>query len=152
MSRIADLGDNYQHLPAMLQEYDQYLDDASNILSLKGKTIGNALQEQGSWPAFYDERRRELNTLVKFFDMKVAACRGELLKAYTENYSRELGERAKDKYIDNEPAYHSIYQLYLEVFELAEKYTAVVDAFKLRGFALRDISLLRVNEIENGLL
>ncbi len=152
MSRITDLGKNFEKLPALLIEYDEHLAAAPERLAVKGKIIEEALKEQAAWPAFYDEKRRELNTLVKYLDMRVNATRGGLMRAYTENYSRELSDRMKDKYIDNEADYQTVYQVYLEVYELAEKYEAVVDAFKTRSFALRDIVLLRVNQMQTGTL
>lgn len=152
MSRITDLGKNFEKLPGLLVEYDEHLAAAQERLAVKGKIVEEALKEQAAWPVFYDEKRRELNTLVKYLDMRVNAVRGGLMRAYTENYSRELSDRMKDKYIDNEAEYQTVYQVYLEVHELAEKYEAVVDAFKTRSFALRDIVLLRVNQMQSGTL
>ena len=152
MSRIADLGKNYERLPALLAEYDEHLALAPERLAIKGKVIEEALKEQAAWPVFYDEKRRELNTLVKHMDSRVSAVRGRLYRAYTENYSRDLPDRTKDKYIDNENDFLSINELYLEIYELAEKYDAVVEAFKVRGFALRDIVVARTHQFQNGLL
>lgn len=152
MSRIADLGKNYERLPSLLAEYDEHLALAPERLAIKGKIIEEALKEQAAWPVFYDEKRRELNTLVKYMDSRVNATRGRLYRAYTENYSRELPDRTKDKYIDNETDFLSINELYLEIYELAEKYEAVVEAFKVRGFALRDIVVARTHQFQNGLL
>jgi hypothetical protein len=152
LSRIADLGKKYEKLPAIIAEYDAHLDEAQSRIAIKGKIIEEALKEQAAWPVFYDEKRRELNTLVKFLDAKVSYVRGKLTRDYTERYSRELSDRVKDKYIDNEDEYMSIYEVYLEVLELAEKYDAVVDAFKVRGFALRDITQLRIAQMNQGSL
>lgn len=152
MSRIADLGKNFENLPGLLLEYDEHLAEASARIAIKGKIIEEALKEQAAWPVFYDEKRRELKTLVKFLDSKVNATRGRLTRIYTENYSRELSDRLKDKYIDNEDDFLKMNEIFLEVEELAEKYEAIVDAFKVRGFALRDIVTLRVNSLHQGSL
>lgn len=152
MSRIADLGKNFERLPGLLTEYDEHLALAPERIAIKGKIIEEALKEQAAWPVFYDEKRRELNTLVKYMDSRVDATRGKLYREYTENYSRDLPDRTKDKYIDNEEAFLKIHELYLEIYELAEKYEAVVEAFKVRGFALRDIVVARTHQFQNGLL
>jgi len=152
LSRIPDLGKNFEKLPDILAEYDEHLVNAQERLSIKGKMIEEALKEQAAWPIFYDEKRRELNTLVKYLDSKVNAVRGRLTRAYTENYSRELSDRLKDKYIDNEDEYLSMNEIYLEIYEIAEKYEAVVEAFKVRGFALRDITQLRIAQMHQGVL
>ena len=152
MSRIPDLGKNFENLPAILIEYDEDLSLANERLAVKGKVIEEALKEQAAWPVFYDQKLRELKTVLKFMDSRVAYTRGKLTRQYNENYSRELSERTRDKYIDNEDEFMSINELYLEIYELTEKYEAVVDAFKVRGFALRDITTLRVNSIHTGTL
>ena len=152
MSRIADLGKDFKQLPHIIAEYDDHLLEAQSRLSIKGKIIEEALKEQAAWPVFYDEKRRELRTLVKYLDSRVNAVRGRLYRAYTEQYSRELSDRVKDKYIDNEDEYTKIYEVYLEIDELAEKYDAVVEAFKVRGFALRDITQLRIAQMNQGSL
>lgn len=152
MSRIPDLGKNFENLPPMLVEFDEHLLLATERLAVKGKIIEEALKEQAAWPIFYDQKLRELKTLLKYLDSRVAYVRGKLTRQYNENYSRELSERTRDKYIDNEDEYMSINELYLEIYELTEKYEAVVDAFKVRGFALRDITQLRINQIHTGTL
>lgn len=152
MSRIADLGKNYEKLPDLLAEYDEHITAAPARLAIKGKILDEALKEQAAWPVFYDHKRAELSTLVKFIGMKVDETRSRLLRNYTENYSRALSDRIADKYIDKENDFLLINELYLEVSELAEKFSNVVDAFKTRGFALRDIVAVRVNKIQDNLL
>lgn len=152
MSRIPDLGKNFDKLPDVLSQYDEDIASAQERLAVRGKTIEEALKEQTAWPVFYDQKRRELNTLVKYMDGRCNAIRGKLYRGYTENYSRELSDRVKDKYIDNEQEYLSMYEIYLEIYELAEKYEAIVDAFKVRGFALRDVVVARTNAFYDATL
>lgn len=152
MSRIVDLGKNLEKLPIILAEYDEHLLNAPERLSIKGKMMEEALKEQAAWPIFYDEKRKELRTLTKFIEMKVGVVRSKHLRNYTENYSRELSDRVKEKYIDKEDDYLAMQELYLEIDELYEKYDAVVNAFTTRGFALRDIVVARSNSFHDALL
>ena len=152
MTRIAELGPKFEHLPAILAEYDDDLANVEGHLQVKGKTLEQALKEQASWPFWYDDRRAEVKALLKFMESKVQAVRGKLARQYVENYSRQLNERTMNAYIDSEAEYLSISQLYLEIDELYEKYTAVIDAFTKRGFALRDMTALRIHSMENVML
>jgi len=68
LSRIADLGQNFENLLSLLAQYDEHIEAAPERLAVKGKVIEEALKEQAAWPVFYDEKRRELNTLVKYLD------------------------------------------------------------------------------------
>lgn len=152
MSRIADVGKDLERLPIVLAEYDEHLIDISAILAVKGKIIEEALKEQAAWPIFFDEKRRELITLTKLLEARVASVRSKLFRQYTENSARALTDRTIDKYIDSEPEYLSMNELYLEVKELTDKYEAVMDAFKVRGFALRDVTQLRIAQLHTGTL
>ena len=84
---------------------------------------------------------------MKFFEGRVTAVRGKLFRQYTESYSRELSDRAKEKYIDHDKEYTDVYSVLIEVEELYEKYVAVVDAIRNRGFALRNLTDLAVNQL-----
>lgn len=152
MSRIDDLGEKNENLPEILEEYQLVLDQAKGHIQLSGKRIDLANIEQASWLAYYDERRAELRTLDKWLENEVGRVRGRLFKALTENNARDLSDRAKEKYIDTEPAYNNMFCVYLEIHEMYEQFISVVDAFKARGFALNNITRLKVAQVEDAQL
>lgn len=147
MSRIGDLGENFSNLVNVIQEYDAELEKARDIIPIQNKTLEIAQREQCSYYVYYDERKAELNALVKYMKAQVDKVRGELTRQYIERSSRDLGERLLAKYIDADPKYLIVYELQLEVEELYDKYTAVVEAFNKRGFALRDLTAARVADV-----
>lgn len=152
MSRISQLGPKYANLPEVLEEFERAFVDVVDHLRLTGKTLDKALQEQGAWIIFYAQRRAELKTLLKYLDDRVSAVRGKLAKQYVESYSRTIGERVMSSYIDSEPEYLTIRELYLEVEDLFNRYDAAVDAFEKRGYALRDLTNARIHQLQNSLL
>ena len=152
MSLIEELGKDFSGLPEILDRYELALNNFEDNLEVKGKTLEKANREQASWQSYYDQRKIELYTLVKYLEANVNRVRGKLYKIYTETYSRDLSDRSKDKYIDNEEKYLTAFQIYLEVKELYDKYDAVVDAFKSRGYALNNITKIRVAALEDVVL
>lgn len=148
MSKIDALKKDFSRLPDVLEEYDEYLEKARVMLPIAGKTLDTAQKEQCGGYAFFDERRAELKTLVKFMTAQVDKVRGELTRKYMSG-SRDMGERIIAKYIDSEPSYLSMYELLLEVEEVYDKYNAVVEAFTKRGYALKDLTAARIAEIHN---
>lgn len=148
MSRIDALKRDFSTLPDILAEYDDALENARLLLPIAGKTLDLAQKEQCGGYAFFDERRAELKTLVKFMNAQVDKVRGELTRKYM-GASRDMGERIIAKYIDSEPTYLSMYELLLEVEEVYDKYNAVVEAFTKRGYALKDLTAARIAEIHN---
>lgn len=149
MSKIGELGKEFANLPKLLIQYDDTLREAMDILPIKDKTLEKAQREQCAYYVYYDERRAELKTLVKYLTAHVSKVRGSLVRQYNEHGNRALGERMINSYVDNEPDYLKAYELLLEVEELYDKYVGVVEAFNKRGFSLRDITLARVHEVSN---
>jgi len=152
MSRIADLGPKLSNIPTLIEEYEKAFADISQHLTLKGKTLQFALKEQSTWPIYYEARRVELKSLVKFLDAQVQRIRGSLTRRLIEANSRDLGERIIAKYVDADPEYMRMYELYLEVEELYEKYSATRDVFDKRGFALRDLTLALQHQLQDTAL
>ncbi len=152
MSRVPDLGEKFKNLPKVLAEYDSALDDVEDLIRIKGKKLEGANMENPTWQSYYDQKRIELKTLTDFFDMEVARVRGKMFRKYKENSNYTLNERETNQYINNEKAYLDVYQLYLEVKEMLDKYKAVVDAFTTRGYALNNITKIRVASLEDVIL
>ena len=149
MSKISALGNNEENLPKILQQYEGDLASADQHLSIKGKFLEQANKENPSWQVYYDQRRVELHTILKYLDAKVQSVRGKLFRSYTESHQRELSDRAKDKYIDNEEKYLTRLHLYLEVKEVYDKYESIVNGFTARGYALNNITRARVANVHN---
>lgn len=152
MSLKAEFGENYVNLEKVLEPYIEALVEKDQHLVIKGKSIEHANREQPSWLSFYDERRIELSTYVRFFEMEEKRVRGMLFKSYLEHYSRDLGERAIEKYIDTEQAYLEVHEKLLVVKELASQFESIVESFKARGYALNNITRIRVASLEDVVL
>jgi hypothetical protein len=154
LSALDRIVDNLGKLPEVLEEYEQALDTKTveDNLRIKGKVLETANSEQPGWLLYYDSRRAELYALMKWLESRLAAVRGKYFKQYTEHYSRELSDRQKDKYIDNEQQVQVQLELYLQVKELHDRFQAVVDAFQARGFALKNITELRIRSLEDSVI
>jgi len=152
LSILIDLGEKRENLPKLISKYTDDLGKVAEEINLEGKTLERANREHASLQIFYDERKSELYILLKYMEREVERVRGELWRKYTENYSRDLSQKDKDQYINNDPKYLVENQLYLQVEELYKKYSAVVDAFTSRGYVLRNITNLRVASLENIVL
>lgn len=152
MSVIFDVEDDLKNIPQLLFKYEDALAGYEENLKIKGKNLEKANVENPSWLAYYDQRRIELNSLARFVEMKLEQTKGKLWKMYTENYSRELSARDKDQYVARETEYLKVYQVLITVEELLKKYSSVVDAFQNRGYALRNITSLRVATMEDVVL
>jgi hypothetical protein len=152
LSLIDRLGENYKNVPDILAEYEKGLNEVEAKLKIEGKRLEVANHEHASEQFYYESRKADLRQLVKYFEGVTAAARGKLFRKYTEKYSRELSDRQKDKYIDNEKEYLTQYEIYLEIKQVYEKYEAVCDAFRSRGYALNNITKIRVASLEDVII
>ena len=146
MSRIRELGDALENVGSLVLEYEKELDDVEDKLRVEGKTVEFASREQASHLYYYMGRKAELNSILLYMEKKVDAIRGKKFRKYTENWNQAISDRAKEQYVNNETEVLSMYELYLEVKEIHEKYAGVVKAFEARGFALRNKVELLVAE------
>lgn len=152
MSIIFDYNNNNENLIKIIIKYNDELAEAEKNLKIEGKTLQQANMEQATWQFYYDERKNDLYTLTKYLEQEVDRVKGKLWRKYTEVHSRELTYKDKEQYINSDKEFLDQRQLYLQVEELYKKYVAVVDAFSARGYALRNITNLRVAALENLVL
>lgn len=152
MSLIDRLGEGCKNLPSIIDEYEEHLVSSPNRLAISGKTLQQANVEQATWMSFYDQKRVELYVLKKYMEREVDRVRGKLWVQYTETHSRDLNYRDKDNYINQEKAFLTKNELSMTVTEVHDKYAALVDAFRTRGFALNNIVKLRTSAIENDII
>jgi hypothetical protein len=150
MSKIGEIRQDFSKLIDVISSYDEDIDAVPARLKMLGKTLGAALNEQAAWPAYYGMRRAEIKALVSYMESKENKTRSTIARKYVENYSKVLGDRMINTYIDSDPEYLSVHELKLEVVELYDKFNAIMDALDKRGFALRDTTLARVNDLENA--
>ena len=146
MSRITDLGNKLEHLPNILTEYDNIINEAKDNIIIKGKTLETANRENPSWHGYYDTKRVELTILVKHMEAQVAKVRSELFRSLSDYNQREMSDNAKNKYIDSEERFLSMYGSLLEVKEVSDKMEAICKAFQTRGYALNNITKVVVAE------
>ena len=151
MSIRSRFGDNYENLGEVLAPYVEALEDKDTNLNLKGKLLDHANREQPSWFSFYDERRMELTTYVKLFDLEIARVRSQLLKNM-EQYPRELSDRAKEKYIDSHDEYLKVAEISITINELYNTYSSLCKAYDHRGFALRNLTNAKIAALGDAII
>lgn len=133
-------------LPELFVAYEADIADAPDRLAILGKTSAQAESDQCAWPVYYGVRKAELTKLAKFLKSRIDAIRGELTRKYVD-CSRDYGERTREKFIDAEPEYLQMHELWLEVEELRDKFDVICEAFIRRGFALRDWTQVRTSDV-----
>ena len=148
MSIISDIGGKLAKVPQVLQQYESELSKAKDILDTEGKRLETLNRENPSWLYYFDEKKSELKGLLNFVRGDVDRVRSKLYKGILDRSDYKLTDRAIGQLIDSEEAYIAVNQIKIEVEEVYDKYCAIVKAFENRGFALRNMTELRVASLE----
>lgn len=152
MSIIAELGDNFENLPEFLETMEVQFKDAAKHLKMKGNVLDQQLIEQASWVGHYHFRHVELRTVRKYIETTIERARGKLWKHYTEKHPRELQYRDKEHYVNTEDRIAELKTYYHAVAELEEKYEAMCDALKQKGFMLNALVKTKVASIDGNMI
>lgn len=140
MSLISRLGQRIENLPEIIEEYEQHLSDADAHVSITGKTYAYASKEQVAWQHHVLARRAELKPVVDFLETRYERIKAAAFREFTENYNRDLSDRAKDRYILGEKKVISAYEIFLTARELLDKYDATITSYTSRGYILTNMS------------
>ena len=82
-------------------------------------------------------------------EARVSQIRGVLYKGIKKGSNVSLGEREIQKYIDADEAYINVYILMLEVKELHDLFASAVENFRNVGYAMNNITRIRVAGLED---
>lgn len=152
MTILADLGTNFENLPSILDKMDDDFKDAAKHLKIKGITLDQSLIEQASWVGHYAIRHAELRSIRKHIETVIDKTRGKYWKHYTEKHPRELQYRDKEQYINTEERVNELKSIFHAVMEMEEKYEAMCEALKQKGFMLNAIVKSKVASIDGNLV
>jgi hypothetical protein len=142
----------YSNINEYVAEYKSYLSQASEIIELKDKPLGQANRENVSWLVFYDERLKNLKTILNYITMDMEKLYGMFYAEFKEGYKLELKQTEISFYINNKPAYLNFKALHIEINDLYEKYKTIVTALEHRGYLLNNLTKIYIADIQNRII
>ncbi len=136
-----------QRFMMLEEEFNQPRD----ALSFKGKTLNEANNEQAEWPVYVDERLGELKNMCRRLETTVEMVRGDIVRELKSGTGLDVG-REIGKFVDRDDKFLTINEYFLMFDELREKYQALSEAWKTRGYALRNKVDMLVHQIRDNLM
>lgn len=95
---------------------------------------------------------QELESVLKYLNIRYDKMRSDHYRKYLERYNRELSDRAIEKYIDGESDVMDMMDLINEVALLRNKYLAVIKGLENKSYSINNIVKLRVVGLEDSQL
>lgn len=142
-------------LEPILQKLEKYKRDAQEYkshLDLNAKLFGEANKEQSAYYAYYDERRVELSRLYQQTESIVDRVKAKLWVIFQKNNQYSANKTDLEYEVKANNDYHEFYKIQLEVEETYKLYLSIVKSFEQRGYVLRNLTEIRVNNLENDVL
>ncbi len=103
-------------------------------------------------PAITDKRfgqLQEVEAVLEMFNIKLKALKSQHYRAYLEHYSRTLGTRDIERYIDGESDVIELLMLINKVALVRNKFTAITKALEVKHWQIGNIVKLKAAGLDD---
>ncbi len=130
-------------LPDMIDYYNQELEQAQK----ETRILGSLEQQNQQLPGQVSHRfnqLQDLESVLKYLNVKYDKMRSDHYRKYLERYNRELTDRSIEKYIDGEADIVDMLCVINEVALVRNRYLGVMKGFDVKSYSLGNIVRLRI--------
>ncbi len=130
-------------LPDMIDYYNQELEQAQK----ETRILGSLEQQNQQLPGQVSHRfnqLQDLESVLKYLNVKYEKMRSDHYRKYLERYNRELTDRSIEKYIDGEADIVDMLCVINEVALVRNRYLGVMKGFDVKSYSLGNIVRLRI--------
>jgi hypothetical protein len=135
----------------MVDYYNRELAQAALETRISGSLEKNAQDLPGIVEHRFNQLQ-EIESVLKFLNVKYDKMRSDHYRRYLERYNRELADRSIEKYIDGEQDIVDMSNLINEVALVRNKYLGIMKALDAKGFSLGNITRLRIAGMNDSYL
>jgi hypothetical protein len=160
MSVLKDFKDKpLSEVPGKLKVYQASIDlatgdgkEVNGVFDLSGKALIDACQQQPQDLVFYNLMFQECKTIEDYLTNRMETVEAEVYKSHLESNARALGARDLTMYVKSDPQYIEAKTVLLEVTLVRRQLEAIVEALQTLGWALSNITKLKVSEMDHTVL
>lgn len=134
--------DDLSLLPDMVDFFNHELTTAHDETRIRGSLEKNSQDLPGIVSHRFNQLQ-EIESVLKFLNVKYDKMRSDHYRRYLERYNRELSDRSIEKYIDGENDIVDMSNLINEVALVRNKYLGIMKGLDAKGFSLGNITRLR---------
>jgi len=95
---------------------------------------------------------QDIESILKYLNIKYDKMRSDFYKTYTEHYNRDLSDRAIEKYIDGESTIIDMNVLITQVALVRNSYLGILKGLEIKNWQISNIVKLRTLGLENAQL
>jgi hypothetical protein len=130
-------------IPDMIEYYLKELDTAQK----ETRILGSLEQQNQALPGQVSHRfnqLQDLESVLKFLNVRYDKMRSDHYRRYLERYNRELTDRSIEKYIDGEADIVGMLDVINEVALMRNKYLGIMKGFDVKSYSMGNITRLRI--------
>jgi hypothetical protein len=127
----------------MIEFYNNELETAKQETKILGSLERNNQQLPGQVAHRFDQLQ-DIESVLKFLNVRYDKMRSDHYRRYLERYNRELSDRSIEKYIDGENDIVDMSCLINEVALVRNRYLGIMKAFDAKSYSMGNITRLRI--------
>ncbi len=138
-------------IPDMIEYYQKELD----VAQTETRILGSLEQQNQALPGQVSHRfnqLQDLESVLKFLNVRYDKMRSDHYRRYLERYNRELTDRSIEKYIDGESDIVDMLGVINEVALMRNKYLGIMKGFDVKSYSMGNITRLRIAGMNDAVL
>lgn len=129
--------------------YNKEFATAQIETKISGSLEKNAQDLSGHTTYRYTQLQ-DIESILKYLNIKYDKIRSDLYKKYNEHYNRDLSDRSIEKYLDGESTVVDMQMLINEVALVRNQYLGLLKGIEVKGWQINNIVKLRSLGIEDA--
>ena len=150
--RIANILDSSDQLMLAIERYDREVAASLSSVELRGKTLEEANMEQGMMLLKYQRLHSEVKNLGRMLEARGSQLKIRRYEHVRKTSDHALSDRMIEKFVDGDQSVLDHYAIVVELKSIEEQLAAVVEALKMRGYALNNITKARIENVHMAVL
>jgi hypothetical protein len=130
-------------LPDMLDYYNLELEQAHKETRISG-SLEKQNQDLPGQVSHRFNQLQDLESVLKYLNVKYDKQRSDHYRRYLERYNRELSDRSIEKYIDGESDVVDMLHVINEVALMRNRYLGIMKGFDVKSYSMGNITRLRI--------
>lgn len=146
--RLASTGE-IATIPQLLVQLELNLEEVKEDLMIRGKTLEQANREQPEMYFKYQFVQQKLKAISKMIDLKIDYQKSLKYKGYKSGSNIALNTTDLNQWVNGDKDIQAMYTIQILVDDYLYQYDAIVKAFEMRGYSLKNVTESRIHVISS---
>lgn len=146
--RLASTG-NLTTIPQLLAELEVNASDVKDDLEIRGKSLEQANREQPELYFKYQYIHQKLKAVARMIDLKIDYQKSVKYKNFKSGSNIALNTTDLNQWVNGDADIQAMYTIQILVDDYLYQYDAIVKAFEMRGYSLKNVTESRIHMINS---